>query len=128
MSKGEVTAEESGFQHKWDRSNHDWSGGSRDGYAVCRNCDTTENTPEAATACIVGPATEFGRNVGIAGVDTVVRAAVKAETERCCAHLCHLCKEHGAPVKVQGYWRHDVAGGSMSFGCFAAAIRGKDAD
>jgi len=97
IEMSEMTPEE-GFQHKWDRLNHDWSGGSREGYAVCRNCDTTENTPEAATACIEGPAKKFGMNLGLAGVDVAVRAAVEVQREEDAKINCVVieCPECGA--------------------------------
>ena len=79
-----------GPQDRWNRLNHNWNGGVRDGYAVCSNCGCHENTDEAAEICWKGPAIES------------LRKAVRKDLERMRAETPAWMKEVAEEVKRRG--------------------------
>ena len=44
-----------GQKETWTRFNHVYTGSTHDGYAVCAQCLSTENSPEAGMPCLDGP-------------------------------------------------------------------------
>lgn len=87
----------------------------------------TQEEWDRADRCYDISASGETRREAVVGINDVIRVAVEAEKERCCAAICNLCGSEEFPLAPDAPGWHRGKKGNLNFGtypCDAAKLRG----